>query len=209
MAFVDRAVEAEAVRIQTHRNTYLLDLDDVARLYLEDGREDDAFSALRRAFRKQPDETTYRLLTKWADKADRGQQERDWAVETATDELREPFRQGAVLVQIGLLEDDLDLAWGAADTYGAGYMWRQLAERSAVSHPRKAADLYRPELEQKLRTPNTKWYPEIAQMLVTMRNLYAAEGFAKEFDAEIRELRRTYGRRPSLMAALDRAGLPR
>jgi hypothetical protein len=39
--------------------------------------------------------------------------------------------------------------------------------------------------------------------------LYAAAGDAEEFDAEIRELRGTYGRRPSLMAALDRAGLPR
>jgi uncharacterized Zn finger protein len=59
-----------------------------------------------------------------------------------------------------------------------------------------------------LHRSDTRNYPEVARTLTTMRDLYAQAGQVDEIDAEIRLLRETYRRRTSLMAALDKAGLP-
>ena len=106
-------------------------------------------------------------------------------------------------MQLYLNESDLDGAWQAADQYGAGWAWRELADRGAEARPVAAADLYRPQLENDLRHPNTKLYPKIAETLATMAALYDRGGRRAEFDTFIAQLRQEYGRRPSLMKALD------
>jgi hypothetical protein len=50
------------------------------------------------------------------------------------------------LVQLLLSEGDVDAAWLAADRYGPGWAWRELADRGAEARPVEAADLYRPQL---------------------------------------------------------------
>lgn len=46
-----------------------------------------------------------------------------------------------------------------------------------------------------------------AKALVNVRDLYERAGDSGDFAAYLQELREQYARRPSLMAALDRAGL--
>ena len=73
--------------------------------------------------------------------------------------------------------------------------------------PRRAADLYLPELQGMLRQPNTKVYASIAAILATMRGLYERAGDGVDFTEMIAGIRGEYGRRPSLMKALDKRGL--
>lgn len=113
----------------------------------------------------------------------------------------------AALVEIALGEGDLGAAWAAAHEFGPGHRWRELAEASRETMPREAADLHRPGIEQDLRHSNTDLYPGIADQLVVMRDLYARAGADADFTAYVDDIRARFGRRPSLMAALDRRRL--
>ena len=110
-------------------------------------------------------------------------------------------------MQLWLNEGDVDAAWEAADRYGPGSAWRELAERGAEARPVAAADLYRPQLENDLQRPNTKLYPGIAATLATMAKLYERGGRRADFALYIAKVRQDYGRRPSLMKALNSKGL--
>ena len=138
----------------------------------------------------------------------REEEERAWALQTARELATSRFGTGAALVEIALHERDLDAAWEAAEKYGAGHLWQPLSDASASSHPRRAADLYRPGIAEDLRFPDSKKYAGIAERLARMRDLYAAAGDQADFALLMGDIRDDYRRRPSLMAALDRRALP-
>jgi hypothetical protein len=106
-----------------------------------------------------------------------------------------------------LIEIGVDAAWEAADRYGPGWAWRELADQGAKARPGEAADTCRPRLESDLRYPDTKLYSHIAVTLATMSILYEHGGRADEFASLIVQIRRDYGRRASLMKALNAKGL--
>ena len=96
-----------------------------------------------------------------------------------------------------------DAAWEAADRYGPGRAWQELATQGAEARPVASADLYRPQLENDLQRPNTKPYPGIAETLATMAKLYERGGRRADFASYIAKVRQDYGRRSSLMKALQ------
>src|SRR6478735_7010640 len=114
---------------------------------------------------------------------------------------------GSALIRIAIADGDLVAAWSAAEHFGAGEAWRELADASADDVPFAAAQLYRPYLDKLLRDANTRIYPEVARTLLIMRDLYVKVGEQEAFRALLGELRERYKRRTSLIAALDRAGL--
>ena len=171
------------------------------------GRIEDAVAVLRSDFARQPSVPTYRVLLDFAAGVDRADAERIWAMDHARQLAADPYAQGAVLVQLLLSEGDVDAAWEAADRYGPGWAWRELADRGAKARPGDAADLYRPQLESDLRYADTKLYPRIAATLATMSKLYERGGRTDEFASLIAQIRQDYGRRPSLMRALNAKGL--
>ena len=158
---------------------------------------------MRADFVRQPSVPTYRVLLDFATTIDRADTERAWALEHAETLAVDRFAQGAVLVQLWLSEGDIEAAWQAADRYGPGWAWKELAQRGADARPVAAADLYRPKLADDLRYPNSKIYPDIAATLATMAKLYEKGGRSADFAVFMAEIRREYGRRPSLMKALD------
>ena len=186
---------------------YWLSPDDVAKTYRGLGRIEDAVAVLRADFIRQPSVPTYRVLLDFAAGLDRADTERTWAFDHARQLASDRSAAGAVLVQLSLSEGDVDAAWLAADRYGPGWAWRELADRGAEARPVEAADLYRPQLENDLRHPNTKLYPGIAATLATMAELYERGGRSADFASFIAQIRQDYGRRPSLMKALDAKGL--
>ena len=193
-------------RISSHGggNAYWLSPDDVAATYRGLGRIDDAVAVLRADFVRQPSVGAYRVLLDFAAGVDRADTERTWAFDHARQlAASDRFAAGAVLVQLSLSEGDVDAAWQAADRYGPGWAWRELADRGAEARPVDAADLYRPQLENDLRHPDTKLYPGIAATLATMAELYERGGRSADFASFIAQIRQEYGRRPSLMKALD------
>jgi hypothetical protein len=208
LAWIDRAVADGRISSHGGGNEYWLSPDDVARTYLGLGRIDDAVGVLRADFIRQPSVENYRVLIDFATRVDRVDTERTWAFDHARQlAASDRVAAGAVLVQLLLSEGDVDAAWQAADRYGPGWAWRELADRGAQARPVAAADLYRPQLEQDLRYPNSKLYPDIAATLATMADLYERGGRSADFASFIAQIRQDYGRRPSLMKALDAKGL--
>ena len=208
VAWMDGAVAAGRVRGHGGGNDYWLSPDDVANTYLELGRVDDALAVLRREFSTSAGAATFRTLVGFAASLGREEEERVWALQTARELATRPFGTGAALVEIALHERDLDAAWEAVESYGAGHLWQPLSDASASSHPRRAADLYRPRIAEDLRFPDSKKYAGIAERLARMRDLYAAAGDQADFALMMGDIRDDYRRRPSLMAALDRRTLP-
>ena len=207
VAWIDRAVADGRVTSHGGGNAYWLSPDDVAETYQGLGRIEDAVAVLRADFVRQPSVPAYRVLLDFAAGIDRADTERTWAFDHARQLASDRFAAGAVLVQLSLSEGDVDAAWLAADRYGPGWAWRELADRGAEARPVEAADLYRPQLENDLRHPNTKLYPGIAATLATMAELYERGGRSADFASFIAQIRQDYGRRPSLMKALDAKGL--
>jgi uncharacterized Zn finger protein len=208
LEWMDRAVQAG--RLSPHfgraSDDFWLAPQDVADTYLQAGRGGDAITVLRESFRRQPGPDTLRQLIAVADKLGAADSERAWALAAAAEQAT-GFGKGATLVRIALAEHDLVAAWDAAQRFGAGGAWRELAEASAADLPFDAAQLYRPHLDELLRYPDTRAYPEVARTLATMRELYAKVGEDDAFAELLAELRERYRRRTSLIAELDRAGL--
>jgi uncharacterized Zn finger protein len=207
VAWIDRAVADRRISSHGGGNEYWLSPDDVAATYQGLGRIEDAVAVLRADFLRQPSVPTYRVLLDFAAGINRAEAERIWAIDQAQLLASDRYAHGAVLVQLLLSEGDVEAAWQAADRYGPGWAWRELADRGAMARPVDAADLYRPQLENDLRYPDTKLYPGIAATLATMAELYDRGGRSADFASFIAQIRQDYGRRPSLMKALDAKGL--
>ena len=205
--WIDRAVAEGRTSSQGGGDNYWLSSSNVADTYLgEIGRIDDAIAVLRADFVRQPAVHAYRSLLDFAATIDRADTERAWALDHAR-ELAGGRGAGSVLVQLALSEGDVDAAWEAADRYGPGWAWQQLATQGAEARPVAAADLYRPQLENELQRPNTRLYAGIAATLATMAKLYERGGRSADFALYIAKVRQDYGRRPSLMKALQAEGL--
>jgi uncharacterized Zn finger protein len=204
VTWIDRAVVDGRISSHGGGNQYWLSPEHVAETYRGLGRIDDAVAALRADFVRQPSVGAYRVLLDFAAGVDRVGTERSWAMDHARQlAASDRFAAGAVLVQLHMSDGDIDAAWQAADRYGPGWAWRELAVRGAEARPVDAADLYRPELEKDLQYPNSKLYPDIAETLATMAELYGRGGRSADFASFIAQIRQDYGRRPSLMKALD------
>lgn len=208
LGWMDRAVADGRVsnRLGAQGRDLWLDPNEVAAARLAAGREDDALEVLRTQFRQEPSAESFAALVRFADRLGRHDAEREGALTTAR-AAASGYAEGAVLVEIALSEGDLAAAWNAAQQYGAGFRWRDLAAAGAGAMPRESADLYRPWLEDELRYPGTKKYGPIADTLALMRNLYRRAGAEADFDEYVADVRSRFGRRPSLMKALAQRGL--
>ena len=74
--------------------------------------------------------------------------------------------------------------------------------------PLRAGRLRLAQVLESLTAPDSKRYPAIVELLVKARALYDKAGHRAEADSESIRLREVYRRRPALMSAMDRAGLP-
>lgn len=203
VSWIDRAVAEGQISSSGRGNDYWLSADDVASSYLKLGRADDAVGVLRADFVRRPSVQNYRVLLDFATGIDRVDTERTWAFDHAEQLATDRFTAGALLVQLHLSDGDIEAAWNAADRYGAGSAWKELADRGADTRPVAAADLYRPGLDRDLRHPNSGIYPDVAERLATMAELYERGGRSADFASFISQLRQDYRRRPALMKALD------
>ena len=208
LVWLDQAAEAGRLSARGGANDYWLEPLEVATAYRDAGRVDDALDVLRGAFARQPGAGTFRQLVDFAAAVERGDDTRQWALAAARQQAAAPYADGAALVEIALAEDDVDAAWEAAESYGAGRQWERLAAASATARPLDAARLYRQQVDHDLAAgADTRRYPTIARRLAMVRDLETRGGRPDEFAAYLSAIRDDYRRRPSLMAAIDRAGL--
>ena len=140
-------------------------------LYVSAGRSDDALAVLQAAFVARIGPESWHALLEFADAHGRGEEMRRWAVERAEEQAGQAHGSGADLISIYLAEGLLEEAWSTAERFGAGSARKALADASARSRPREAAELYRTQVDAKLLHANTRVYAAVARMLVAMRSL--------------------------------------
>jgi hypothetical protein len=207
LALVDEAVRAERYSARAQLRGHWLSPDAVSDHYLAAGRVDDALAFARTLLVKDPSTTSLAHLLRVGSETGTAAAQKNWATSWARD--RASRSSGDVLIDWALAAGDLEEARAVALEFGAGAQWSQLSTALEATHPKDAADLHRPRLADDLRYPDTRTYPEIAERLATMLQLYARAGLADEFIAEIRGIRAQYANRPSLQLAMDAAALPR
>lgn len=204
--WLDRAVAHGSVDYAWRGGHTIIPAEEAARAYLDGERPDAALAVLQTLFSRDLSVGVYRLLCEVAEWCGRLDEQRTWAFEQATS--RAPSIGGAHLIRLHLADGDVAHAWEAADAFGAGEAWRELVDASEQDFPLPAARLCLSQSLASLTTPDSKRYPSIVDLLVKARSLYDKAGHRSEADGEIIRLREAYRRRPALMAAMSRAGLP-
>jgi uncharacterized Zn finger protein len=155
---------------------------------------------------RMPSSTTYRQLRTAAEQLDRWDTER--AAARAVLEQRSP--PGFV---DALLDDgDTATAWAAADGNPEWHLdvrqWERLADARRPGHPADALDVYLQLADAALVEANKNAYRTGVKHLKAARSAAAEAGVATDFDARMAVLREQHGRRPTLIAMLDKAKLP-
>lgn len=206
LAWLDRAVTQECVDVAWRAGPTIVPVEDAVDAYLHGGRPDAALAIARTLFDRDISVDTFRLLSDVAERCGRQDEQRTWALERASQQACRSG--GAALVRLHLADGNVAEAWEAADAFGAGHAWRELVDASEDGFPLRAGRLCLAEVLESLSTPDSKRYPAIVDLLVRARALYDAAGHRSEADAEIIRLREVYRRRPALMSAMNRAGLP-
>ncbi|WP_136191808.1 SWIM zinc finger family protein [Actinomyces procaprae] len=229
MAYLDRAV-AEG-RVSTSNldywrrrgGGYWIDPMRAAELYREDGRDDDALEMARALFRRAPTPEMLDVLTAvgaWTGREDAEREEALAWVEGKS------WRSGDPVIELALHVGDVERAWAAADRWGVGYAWRQLADVTPQPRPDDAIALYRQAIEETLIPVGRKAAREAAVLATRMMALAAAAdgaegvyGVTQPYDAApegsrvagcrawLTDLREQYRRRPTVREELDRVGL--
>jgi len=206
LAWLDRAVTQDCVDVAWRAGPTIVPVADAVDAYLDGGRQDAALAITRTLFDRDLSVDAFRLLSHVAERCGSRDEQHTWAFQQATQ--RAHSNGGAHLVRLHLADGDLTRAWEAADAFGAGHAWRELVDASADGSPLRAGRLCLTQVLESLTTPDSKRYPAIVDLLVKARALYDTAGHRAEADAEILRLREVHRRRPALMSAMNRAGLP-
>jgi hypothetical protein len=161
---------------------------------------------LRRAqHERMPSSSTYRTLKAAADARDAWSLERDAARAT----LRRADLRGYIDALLG--EDELELAWSAADaapTDALGVdLWLRLAESRERDRPGDALVVYQRVVDEVLERADRSAYRSAARILLRARAAAQAAGQIDAFAAHLTRLREQHRRRPTLIAILDKAKL--
>jgi hypothetical protein len=205
LAWLDRAVTQDRVDVAWRAGPTIVPVEDAVDAYLDGGRPDAALAIARTLFDRDLSVDALRLLSQVAERCGRGDEQRTWAFDQATQ--RAHSSGGAHLIRLHLADGNVTRAWEAADAFGAGHAWRELVDASEDDFPLRAGRLCLAQVLESLTTPDSKRYPAIVDLLVKARALHDTAGHRAEADAEIVRLREVYRRRPALMSAMNRAGL--
>jgi uncharacterized Zn finger protein len=205
--WLERAVAAGAVSTHSAAGASWLTPEGVAEAFVDRGRPEEALAVQRKAFAERPEVPRFRALIELAERVGSAQDERATAFELLAEKARAPYGSGAARVQIAIAERDLETAWQVAQEYGAGYAWQELAGALMADHPGRAAELHQPHIDEALKVTDSSRYVGIAAQLSLVKELCGRSGQSVEFAAYVDGIRQRYGRRPALMAAMDRHGL--
>lgn len=127
------------------------------------------------------------------------------------DEHREPARAlltGVELIQALLADDEIDLAWRAAqDVQCPDQLWLQLAHRRAEQHPLDAAGVLRRLAAASIERRNNQGYEQAANLISQVRKLHQQAGEPEAFRSYLAEIRSTHRQKRNFLTALTNHGL--
>jgi len=153
-----------------------------------------------------PSASTYFRLREAAEAVDAWSVERD----AARARLGERDRRG--LAEALLRDGDVEDAWRTAlampQVEVGADLWLRLADARAQEHPAEAFAVYERLVDEALVRADRASYAAATRVLKKARLAAAAAGSTERFDATVARLRDQHRRRPTLVAMLDRAGMP-
>jgi hypothetical protein len=163
--------------------------------------------ALRRAQHEQmPSTSTYRALRAAAEPLGA------WPVEH--DAARATLQQADVRAFIDALlgDSETELAWSTAtaapqDALGSD-LWLRLAESREGDHPADALPVYQRLANEQLERADRRAYRSAAWILKRAQAAAQAADMHDQFREHVARLRDEHRRRPTLIAILNKAGLP-
>jgi uncharacterized Zn finger protein len=163
--------------------------------------------ALRRAqHERMPSSSTYWALRAAAETLDAWPVEQDAARAT----LQRADMRAFVDALLG--DGEAELAWSTAtvaphDALGSD-LWLRLAESRERDHPADALPLYQRLADEQLERADRRAYRSAAWILKRAQAAGQAADMRDEFGEYLARLRDQHRRRPTLIAILDKAGLP-
>jgi hypothetical protein len=155
---------------------------------------------------RMPSASSYELLRQAAEKVG------VWRSECPTARSVLAAQDLGGLVDVLLADKEPDVAWQVATerpAWDAGQRrWMRLAEAREPSNPGDAMDVYLRLADRELETADRSAYTRATRILKRAAHAAAVAHQTTEFTDHLHDLRDRYRRRPTLIAMLDRAGLP-
>ena len=168
------------------------------------GESLEALRLRRSQHERMPSLSTYNALRRAAEAVDAWSVERD----AARAVLRE--RDVRAFVDALLRDGDVDLAWDTAqaapEELGSD-LWLRLAESRETANPADAVAVYERVADGVLEKTDRRAYVGAVRILKRARDAATAAGDPQAFGQHIVKLRAQHGRRPTLIAMLDKADL--
>jgi uncharacterized Zn finger protein len=153
-----------------------------------------------------PSASTYRTLRAAAEALDA------WPVEQ--DPARATLQRADVRAFVDALlgDGEAELAWSTAtaaprDALGSD-LWLRLAESHERDHPADTLPVYERLADEQLERADRRAYRSAAWLLRRAQAAAQAAGMHDDFGEHLARLRDQHRRRPTLIAILDKAGLP-
>ncbi|MDO5495936.1 MAG: SWIM zinc finger family protein, partial [bacterium] len=212
MAWLDRAVEAGRIRVDSGLGYgVVVSFDRAVSMYLADGREEDARAMAWGLFTADAAPAKFDAWVRLGSQIGGSALAARYAAEALAWVDAQEWQVGVKPIELALHLGDHERAWEAADRWGAGYRAQTLADMDPQPRPAAALEAYRGLLGRAMESWGGQGAAqEAVAMMRKMRALAALVGAEAraEVDREIAEIRAEYRRRPTLMAAMERAGLP-
>lgn len=204
---VDEALGWARRGIDTTTGWQVAELFELSAQVLDERRDNAGVLAIcREHHERMPSSSTYATLKTAATAIDRWDDE----VDDARAVLAARDRGG--LVDALLADSDAESAWEVAtaepDWDVGENRWQRLAEARETTDPAAALSVYLRLADTALLTAGRGQYQLAARRLKAARRAAASTGLEIEFKAHVLALREQHRRRPTLIAILDKAGLP-
>lgn len=201
--WLERGVNAAGTH--SHNLSPLVDL--LAKLYAETGRADDVIALRERHLTTTGTQREYQALRDVARDTPQWPTIRERALNLLRKQAANQNWYGAdTLAAVLLDEGEVDEAWQVTQTRNCGEQVRlAVTARRAETHPADAIAAYRPLAEAAVAQTNNHGYERAAQLLLTMRPLFARTG--ENFAGYVAALKETNRRKRNFLAELHRNGL--
>ncbi len=185
--------------------THLVDL--LAKLYAEDGRAGEVVALRERHFTAARSQRTYHALRGVAQDTPQWSEIRERALALLRrSAASKGWFAADTLAAVLLDEGEVDEAWQVTHSHTCTEQVRlSVTARRAETHPADAVAVYRPLVEAAVAQTDNRGYKRAAQLLVTMRPLFARTG--GNFAGYVGALKEANRRKRNFLAELARNGL--
>jgi uncharacterized Zn finger protein len=179
--------------------------------YHKHGRDADALALLWKEYDRAPGLEGFKLLKASAKRCNQWDAWREKAIMRAAKTIEAKRAgsyygtDGSLLVAVYLEENELELAWEAAQKHGCGEaLWLQLAGVRATQHPQDVITIYKRIAEEQIRLTEKSAYSKAVELIKKVQKLQGTTSSERTAFAHwIEQLRTQHKAKKNMMKMLD------